>query len=90
MSKEIDFKLEKVFGSLQGCAIIAFLLDKDYRMARFVGILRMKLKIAVILNSGILIWHNKSSIGYLNLKLECNQYVYAILVLMYLEINKTS
>ena len=50
----------------------------------------MKLKIAVILNSGILIWHKKSSIGYLNLKLECNQYVYAILGLMYLEISKTS
>ena len=56
MSKQIDFKLEKVFGPLQGCAIVAFLLDKDYRMAQFVGILRMELKIAAILNSGISIF----------------------------------
>ena len=60
-------------------------------MAQLIGILKMELKDAVILNSGTLIWHNENaSVGYLNLKLECNQYMYAILGLMYLEINKTS
>ena len=62
MSKQIDFKLEKVFGSLQGCAIVAFLLDKDYRMARFVGILRMKLKSEVILSSGIFTWYENTQV----------------------------
>ena len=66
MSKEIDFKLEKVFGSLQGCAIVAFLLDKDYRMAQFVGILRMKLKTAVILSSVILIWYKNQVLDIQN------------------------